>query len=267
MARFQLFISLYLAFYLRVATAANYNQWSDLPDCAHYCFSFAVNNMMAPCNYDLECVCVSRRMDFVGIATVCLSGEAGTPCANDTVAQELINYGNNVLCNASNKDGIVFDVVSGGTTYKAALDSQATGQAEWTTTYTANATRTQSQSTLSSAATTATQNSSTTSSVGSNSTAHSVTTSPFMSSTTAAIAPGPETSYSTFVVTMNTSNLPFASTDAGPTTTVTASASATTSANGRASQSDSARSKVGRAWDTSSFAGLLALYVAAAYIL
>lgn len=146
MARFQLLMSLFLAFYLCLVTA-DYDQWADLPDCAvselplnarktsdiltqHYCFSFAVNNMMAPCNYDLDCVCVSRRTDLIGIVTVCLSGVAGLPCANDTVAQEVISYGNNVFCNSSNEDGNVFDVVSGGKTYRAALNSQATGQAE-----------------------------------------------------------------------------------------------------------------------------------------
>ncbi|KAI1614556.1 hypothetical protein EDD37DRAFT_652718 [Exophiala viscosa] len=266
MARFQLLISVFIACYLRVATA-DYNQWSDLPDCAHYCFSFAVNSMMSACNYDLECVCVSRRTDLVGIATVCLTGMTGSPCANSTAAQELISYGNNVFCNASNKDGVVFNVVSGGKTYRAALDSQATGQAEWTTTYTANATSTQSQSIQSGAATTSAQSSSTTSSVISNSTARSATTPSSMPPTTATTVPGPKTSYSTFVVTMNTSNLAPTTTNSDHTTTVTASASATTSSSGGAYKSEAVRNMVGRAWDILIFAGLVTLCAAVGFSL
>jgi hypothetical protein len=85
--------------------------------------------MISPCNYDLSCVCGSSQINLLDTVTACFSTQPGTPCVNDSVAEEVLSYGQNVFCNASDENGVVFDVVSGQNTSTLALDTQA-GQAE-----------------------------------------------------------------------------------------------------------------------------------------
>lgn len=85
--------------------------------------------MISPCNYDLSCVCGSNQTDLLNTVTACFSTQSGTPCLNDTVAEDIISYGQNVFCDASDENAVVFDVVSGHNTSTLALDTPA-GQAE-----------------------------------------------------------------------------------------------------------------------------------------
>ncbi|KIX97853.1 uncharacterized protein Z520_06631 [Fonsecaea multimorphosa CBS 102226] len=92
---------------------AIYDSWTELPYCAQYCFTTAVNNSLAACaDVPIDCFC--RSTDPATNFNLCL--QANVPCNTNPFNNDVEVFKNTVFCNASVNSGFYYMAGPGAAT-------------------------------------------------------------------------------------------------------------------------------------------------------
>ncbi|KIW71855.1 hypothetical protein PV04_00086 [Phialophora macrospora] len=103
-------------------SAAHYEKWEDLPNCAQDCLAQAVNASLAGCTeLSLDCFCQN------GFATVafdlCLASDSS--CDSDSVKADAESFQGNIFCNPDSDSGFRFTAVKGIETVTLGLSADS----------------------------------------------------------------------------------------------------------------------------------------------